>query len=331
MWTFLENYKGRKEMNLKDVWTEQKDFNELFRHLPEGFEQQSDLTQHMVLCIMSELDEILGTVQWKHHRNIPIKPNPQQTLSECVDVFKYLITIVQAWGFTEKDFIDAFWKKSMVVRQRRSEEFLKNVDGPTAVIDIDGVICDHNLGFLSWLRKAGNLHNWQDAKLVDKEKTLGYIDTLNRHDLGMSPKEWQNLKHEFRISGYKEYMPVFDDAKEFLTQLKDKNIVTVLMTSRPIDRYPNLYTDTVAWLEREHLPYDVIWWSYDKADHVVENLPNPLFAVDNDLTQVNKFDAADIPVYWLCRRKEEMKDFLFNEPFNRIHMVNKLQQIPIGD
>jgi len=115
-----------KEVAKKYQKKEQEDFNDLFRHLPKGFEEQSHLTQHMVLCIMSELDEILNTIHWKHHRNISIKPNPQQTLFECVDVFKYLITIIQAWGFTEKDFIEAFWKKSMVVRQRRSEEFLKN-------------------------------------------------------------------------------------------------------------------------------------------------------------------------------------------------------------
>ena len=184
---------------------------------------------------------------------------------------------------------------------------------------------------MSWLRKVYKLNNSQNTKLYDKERNQGYIDFINRHDLDMSPKEWQDLKHEFRISGYKEYMPVFDDAKEFLTQLKDKDIVTVLLTSRPIDRYPNLYADTVAWLEREQLPYDIIWWSYDKADHVVENLPNPLFAVDDDLSQANKFDEADIPVYWLCRRKERLKDFLFNEAPRRVHMVSKLKQIPIGD
>ena len=295
-------------MNLKDVWEEQRDFNELFRHLPKGFEQQSDLTQHMVLCIMSELNEILNTIHWKHHRNIPVKPNPHQTLSECVDVFKYLITIIQAWGFNEEDFIKAFWKKSMAVRQRHSEEFVKNIQGKTAVIDIDGVLCVH-----------------------DKEDRNGSIDNINRHDLEMDPAEWQDLKHAFRVSGYKEFMPVFDDAKEFLTRLVNEDITVVLLTSRPIDRYPNLYMDTVAWLEREQLPYDIIWWSYDKADHVVENLPNPLFAVDDDLSQASKFDLADIPVYWLCRRKENVKDFLYVEPPSRIAMVHELQQIPIGD
>jgi len=318
-------------MNLKDVWREQKDFNELFRHLPKGFEQQSDLTQHMVLCIMSELDEILNTIHWKHHRNIPIKPNPHQTLSECVDVFKYLITIVQAWGFSEEDFIKAFWKKSMAIRQRHSEEFIKNIQGKTAVIDIDGVLCNHDEGFLTWLRGTYMLTKEQSSMISVKEKKYGFVGNINRNDLNMDPVTWQDLKHQFRISGYKEFMPVFPDAKEFLIRLISKDITVVLLTSRPIDRYPNLYTDTVAWLERAKLPYDVIWWSYDKADHVVENLPNPLFAVDDDLSQASKFDLADIPVYWLCRRKENQKDFLYVEPPSRIAMVHELQQIPIGD
>ena len=221
-------------MNLKDVWEEQRDFNELFRHLPEGFEKQSDLTQHMVLCIMSELNEILNTIHWKHHRNIPVKPNPHQTLSECVDVFKYLITIIQAWGFSEEDFIKAFWKKSMAVSQRHSEEFVKNIQGKTAVIDIDGVLCDHDKGFKAWLYDKNMLSAEQHRLLHDREDRNGLIDNINRHDLEMDPAEWQDLKHAFRISGYKEFMPVFDDAKEFLTRLVNKGITVVLLTSRKI-------------------------------------------------------------------------------------------------
>jgi uncharacterized HAD superfamily protein len=322
--------KGKENMNLKDVWKEQKEFNKLFRQLPKGFEEQSHLTQHMVLCIMSELDEILNTVHWKHHRNISVKPNPQQTLLECVDVFKYLITIIQAWGFTEKDFIDAFWKKSMVVRQRRSEEFLKNVDGKTAVIDIDGVICDHNQGFIKWLKKYDvNLYDLAINKVWDSSTNT--YNSVSRHDCKLSPKEWQELKHQFRISGYKEFMPVYADAKEFLTKIQQNNITVVLLTSRPIDRYPNLYADTVAWLKREQLPYDIIWWSYDKADHVVENIPDPLFVVDDDLSLVNRFDAFNIPAYWICRKGESIENLFEAGPFSRVRVINRLKQIPIGD
>jgi len=320
----------RHKMNLKDVWEEQKDFNNLFRDLPDGFEEQSHLTQHMVLCIMSELDEILNTVHWKHHRNISIKSNPQQTLSECIDVFKYLITIVQAWGFTEKDFIDAFWKKSMVVRQRRSEEFLKNVNGKTVAIDIDGVICDHNKGFMEWIKGYDiKLYNLAIDKAWDSSKES--YNPVSRHDVNLSPNEWQELKHKFRISGYKEFMPVYSDAKEFLSEIRQKNITIVLLTSRPIDRYPNLYEDTVAWLKREELPYDIIWWAYDKADHVVENIPNPLFVVDDDLSFINQFDEANITAYWLCRKGGSIDNLLRLNTSSKVRMVHRLNQITIGD
>jgi uncharacterized HAD superfamily protein len=322
--------KGKENMNLKDVWKEQKEFNNLFRQLPKGFEEQSHITQHMVLCIMSELDEILNTIHWKHHRNIPIKSNPQQTLLECVDVFKYLITIVQAWGFTEEEFLDAFWKKSMVVRQRRSEEFIKNVDGRTAIIDIDGVLCDHNQGFIKWLQKYDcELYNSVISKVCNSSTNT--YNPVSRHDFKLTPIEWQELKHQFRISGYKEFMPAYADAKEFLSEIRQKDITIVLLTSRPIDRYPNLYADTVAWLKREELPYDIIWWAYDKANHVIENISNPLFVVDDDLSLVNQYDAVNIPAYWICRKGDTIDNLFETEAFSKVRIINKLKQIPIGD
>ena len=126
-------------------------------------------------------------------------------------------------------------------------------------------------------------------------------------------------------------MPVYADAKEFLTKIQQNDITVVLLTSRPIDRYPNLYADTVAWLEREQLPYDIIWWSYDKADHVIENIPDPLFVVDDDLSLVNQFDAVNIVAYWLCRKGAGIDSLLNIGPLSKVRVVHGLQQITIGD
>ena len=126
-------------------------------------------------------------------------------------------------------------------------------------------------------------------------------------------------------------MSDYADAKEFLTKIQQNNITVVLLTSRPIDRYPNLYADTVAWLEREKLPYDIIWWSYDKADHVVENIPDPLFVVDDDLLLANKFDEANILSYWLCRKGNYLDNLLNTHSVSKVRMIHELKQIPIGD
>lgn len=334
MFVVIRGELWRNKVDLKDVWSEQSDFDKLFRDSPQSFSQKSDVTQHLVLCIMSELNEILDTVQWKHHRKTDIRPNPRQTLAECIDVFKYLVSIAQVWGFSEKDFFEVFWKKSMVVRQRYSEEWVKSLRGKSAIIDIDGVLCDYRTGFLDWL--SGNRSDLSDYIVKLKSDEYHYI--ITRKDFNLSIKEWQDIKHGFRISGAKEYLPVYPDAKDFMKGLKDNGISTVLLTSRPIDRYPNLYGDTVSWLNRNGLPHDVVWWAYDKADKALEKLSNPVFAVDDDPSHINKFADAGIQTFWICRNKgnaqEEYKlhDSSSRDYSNRsITAIENLTEIPIGD
>ena len=289
---FVDSF-GENAVNLKDVWKEQSNFNEIFRKHPLTFEEKSHVTQHLVLCVMSELNEILSTIQWKQHRKTDIRPNPQQTLAECIDVFKYLVSIAQVWDFSDEDFFDAFWKKSMVVRQRYSEEWIKSVQGKTAIIDIDGVLCDYQNGFSKWL-----MYNHPDLYLIQSKS-----EKISRHSLKLTVKEWQSLKHDFRISGEKENLPAYVDAQQFLKRLEQHGIVSVLLTSRPIDRYPNLYADTVSWLKKNNLPYDIILWSHDKADAALDRLSNPVFAVDDDPWYINKYASANIPSFWVNRKE----------------------------
>ena len=324
----------RHKVDLRDVWLEQFDFNKAFREHPTSFKEKSDVTQHLVLCIMSELNEILDTVQWKHHRKTDIRPKSQQTLSECIDVFKYLVSIAQVWEFSEEDFFKAFWKKSMVVRQRYSEEWIKSIKGKTAVIDIDGVLCDYRTGFLDWISD----HHSRLSRCVGKLKSDPYHYMLTRKDFNLSINEWQDLKHDFRISGAKEYLPVYSDAQGFLKKLKECGIVSVLLTSRPIDRYPNLYGDTVSWLKKNKLHHDIVWWAYDKADKALERLVNPVFAVDDDPTYINKFADAGIPSFWICRNggvageEYQLHSTSSRDYSNRpITPIQTLTEIPLGD
>ena len=320
---------GENKVNLKDVWLEQSDFDKAFRNHPKSFEEKSNITQHLVLCIMSELDEILSTIHWKHHRKTSIRPNPQQTLSECIDVFKYLVSIAQVWEFSEEDFFKAFWKKSMVVRQRYSEEWIKSVKGKTAIIDIDGVLCDYRTGFLDWISKfRPDLADHVDRLRLDVDDHY----MLTRKDFDLSISSWQELKHYFRISGEKENLPVYPDVYDFLNKLKEQDIVSVLLTSRPIDRYPNLYGDTVSWLKNNKLHHDIVWWSYDKADIALERLSNPVFAIDDDPTYINKFADAGIPAFWICRNGgAKHTQQVFSQQKSIITVIETLTEIPLGE
>lgn len=128
---------------------------------------------------------------------------------------------------------------------------------------------------------------------------------INNETLGLSTREWQVLKHEFRSSGHKRYLPAFKDARIFLEWCRSKGWLVILITSRPIDRYPNLFTDTVNWLNDYRLPFDLLWWATEKGDRLDEShvrmLSQIQFAVDDSPRFVAQFRNKGIRTYLLDR------------------------------
>ena len=128
---------------------------------------------------------------------------------------------------------------------------------------------------------------------------------VSHETLGVSLREWQLLKHDFRTKGGKRHLRVFDDAKPFLDWCRTKGWLIILVTSRPIDKYPNLFTDTVGWLTENHLPYDFLWWSGDKAERLEEAhivlRSQIVFAVDDSVKFITQLTSKGIRSYLLDR------------------------------
>jgi hypothetical protein len=84
-----------------------------------------------------------------------------------------------------------------------------------------------------------------------------------------------------------------------------QSFTVVLLTSRPIARYPNMYTDTVTWLHDNALVYDHIWWADNKADRILEgDIRHKIaFMVDDDPRFVKQAERLGIPVYWMIWEK----------------------------
>ena len=107
---------------LHAIWTDQEEFNALFKRPLSTFEDRSKVTKEMVLAMMAESVELLNTINWKTHRRETRLENRAHTVTELVDIFKYWLTIAQAWGVTVEVFLNAYWEKSAVCRQRYAEE-----------------------------------------------------------------------------------------------------------------------------------------------------------------------------------------------------------------
>ena len=140
---------------LNEMWSEQVDFNGNFFTPASSVSEQSRQTKEFILHLHSELDELLRSTVWKVHRQVGQKPNPAQIRNELTDILKYWISLCIVWGVSPEEAVKDFWRKSMVCRQRYSEEFVTNLNRPSAIFDIDHVLCKYADGLLSCGRFVG--------------------------------------------------------------------------------------------------------------------------------------------------------------------------------
>ena len=288
-------------MSFQDLWEDQAAFNRLLRQPPVTEQERMEQTREIVLHAESELHELLATYSWKFHRNKPHVSNVAQREEEMVDIFKFVMTLAQIQGLTPASLEDAYWRKTAVVRQRHNQEWVHRVDRPYVVVDIDWVLCDYAAGFSGWIVQT-------NPTLIDvemRDHILAQHMWMDGPSVGMSHATWKQLQHDFRVSGGNRNMSAFDDAAGFTRWCREQGHLIVLLTSRPIDQYPNIYTDTVVWLQKTGIEFDIVWWAQEKGDFMqLANLTPEWFRfyVDDDLRYIQQVAASGYaPCYWLRR------------------------------
>lgn len=289
-----------------DVWNDQKEFNSQLRDLPQGEPERTALIKEFTLHQMTEMAEFLNAAgAFGTHRRLDDPPlvNGENIRRQLIDQLKYWMSICQAFGFTPEQMTETYWRKSVAVRQRHAEEWLTDLDSSVVLLDMDGVLCDYLVGLGRFLQEEGrelgfhfSSEHWDR---IVKERLFVNADTL-----GVSLKDWNWINHEFRAEGGFRSLPLLPHAQKLVWFCREVlNAHTVIMTSRPIEQYPNIYDDTVAWLKNNNLHADKIWWGPNKAEkltavreHIHSNI---LFAVDDDPRYVEQFAQAGVErVYW---------------------------------
>ncbi len=309
------------------VWKDQAQFNAKFRPNPLGPAELADQVKDIVLHMQSELHELLNTVAWKKHRSMrAIRPNMAHTTEELVDVFKYFVTLCIMFDVDPEVLMKRYWEKSAVCEQRYIEEWVsayarKEPMARVAFVDLDNVIFDYVAHFGHFVQKdyLPDGSNWKRIQtLIDSRAWLSAEST------GIDARVWASLKHRFRVSGQKARMPLMPGAKEFLEALKTAGYVIIVMTSRPIDRYPNLMTDTVSCLQWHHLPYDHIWHGRSKFEvlsEMLDPMPATVVAIDDDADFIKEYvslglapyhvtNGADVPVVAGAIRVQDLAEAL---------------------
>lgn len=290
-------------MDLKKILEDQRAFNkqiwETDSITPFSNARSMARLKDLSLGMVEETLEFLRTFEYKPHRRKAGRlQNVAHSHEELIDMFKFWLSLADLVGLTPEKIEELYWAKSRVVRYRYQEEWAETISGPCVIVDIDGVLADYYSGMLKWMRAATEIivPPW----VLDRIKPGTY---LNAETLQVTPEGWRQIKHEFRVSGCKQNLPMYPDAKDFLDWCKRQGWLIVLVTSRPIDAYPNLFTDTMMWLDKNNLPFDHLWWATEKAERI-ENanvLKQTVFAIDDDIRYVEQFRKKGVYSYWLVR------------------------------
>jgi len=281
---------------LDEIWKRQIEFNSnLIDFDSLDMESQISLTKEFILYSIDEHMELARELDWKSFRKERrqdfVKSNVKE---ELIDIFKYWISLCLIWKLTPEDIIEEFNRKSEVVEQRYRQEWkLAKIDRetPCAIIDIDGVLADYRLGFVTFIQE-------QTGKLVPVDKITSYEMYDQITEIAkISHEKALDLKHQFRANGYKAKLPLVPGAREFCEKLKENGYQIILMSARPYKKYKRIMADTIYWLKDNSIPYDAILWDEKKDERIVREFPSMAFVVEDSLASASGIASKGKKVY----------------------------------
>lgn len=258
--------------------------------------------------------EVLDETEFKPHRKITGKKIVRSNLTEeLVDVFKYFMCLCQVHGVTAEELTNEYHRKSNVVTQRYYQERVLKYDGKIVGVDIDGVLADYPRSFVEFVNEQlGTAYDYRDIKDYNIADALG-LDTA----------EATRLKHLYRDSGQKRFIPVIEGARQFLDELKYMGYTVVLLTSRPIDKYKRIFADTQYWLAENRMHYDAILFDEAKGERLVKEFGKDKveFFIDDVAGFANGISDAGFRCYLIDKAYNQvaLKD--------KVIRVNNLQDI----
>lgn len=281
-------------MRLKEIFKEQKDFQKYF-YDPDNLSEEEKIkfTKEYVLSIHKELSEILDTIPWKLHRKDDKVKSTTNTLEEIIDCFKFLLNLCIIHGIDDEIFVNAFQRKSAVVRQRYNQEILKRINKTDKIcaIDLDDVLADSSRHFTEVYNDMYATQNPYKTRVQIKK-------TLN-------PLEYEEFKEYFRESGIKLNIPIKTGAKELCDFLKSQDYKIIIISARPYERYSRIFSDTLQWLNNNQIQFDAVYFEKDKHLKILREFPNLSFIVEDNPEYARQISNLKYKVFLLTNESEE--------------------------
>jgi len=294
----------RKEVKmeeLKKIWKKQEEFNKLLKNYPNNLQEKEELTKEFILHLITEATELLNEINWKMHREKiydNLNPIKESSLKEeAIDIFKYLLSIMQFWEMTPEEFVKEFERKSEVVEQRYKQEKQLNLlkDENIIGLDLDGCIADYPKSYYDFIYK-------QTGKRVEDDGTYNIYENVAKV---FGEEKAKELKSLYRETGEKRFIEKLDGASEFAKVARKKGYKIIILSARPCKEHPRIFADTIEWLKKNDIEYDAIIFDNKKEERIINKFPNLKFMIDDE------------PVTAVRIAKKGYKVFLVDKKYNK--------------
>jgi len=266
-----------------EMWQKQHDQQVAFNMDPKGMNAitKAQTAKDLALGLYEEAGELSQVVARYKAHILRCPPVEKVNVADgAADVLKYLISIAQLYGVTATELYEAFLRKSKVVDDRAKGERLElERDTKLIIVDVDNIIADLS-GWQSKLNEARG-----GAPMNDRTVQL-----------------LESLKEDFYRDGGFLDLPPIEGAAEGLKAISEAGWKIVLISARPYWQYKRVYGDTVEWLQKHGMTYDLILFNKDKAEAIYEFIfpARPAYFIEDREKHAKEVAAIGVPVLLLA-------------------------------
>jgi len=233
--------------------------------------EKVDTASRLALGLYEESAELIrASARYKAHVLRSEEIDKSNVISEVADVLKYTIALAQLHGVEPGEVYDAFCHKTRVVEDRANGERLEmHRDTKVILVDLDGCLAD-----------------------------LSVLDDALE---GLPTAKQEETKKMFRRSGGYINLPLIDGAKEGMAHLRTLGFKLVIITARPRRRHKRIHSDTLTWLKRNEIAYDLMLFKRDKGEAICEYVhpATPFCFIEDRLKHALEIVSTGAPVLLL--------------------------------
>lgn len=247
-------------MKFKKMLKRQREFSNLFFDADQfNDDKREEMTKSFALALHGEVSALVSSINFKDHHANRKTPDREKILYESIDALRYLLAIMNTWGYTPDEVDDAFNDKDTFLHMRHKSETAKWDGRPVLIVDVDDVIAHFRKDYFKWLEATYDIVIPQDYP--------EYYASTPLKEKGINPEA--TFKDFISDRKLREIEPI-DDTIDVLGRAQKMGYWIQLLTARPDQNLICLY-DTYHWINQMNIPFDGLAFSGEKYRWVVQS------------------------------------------------------------